>query len=337
MPGTVPDDSMTTAEETQTVPTRGAPGMWLWSRAADFWLACAGGGIVLIALALVLHWHGERELGMADILLGELHLGATYGAIARGRLWRSMPFETLVVPVAILAATFALIHGGEAILVTTLAIYLAAWHRGRQNLGIARYYQLRAGGPLSAWHGRFFRAAIYAPMIAGVAFYTSTAPLDEGEEYIGLDLDPDLLWTLGALAAGSVATYLAFAAGTARVHPAERWLVIANALAFGSAYVLGAWTMSFILVLALHHEVQYLYFTYALARRPVAAAAAPPRAQWQLLGSFALWPAIGLASWAACKYSDLEWLAPLLVGGLLCHYWLDSRIWTARAQRLAAR
>jgi hypothetical protein len=308
--------------------------MWLFSRAADFWLACAGGGIVLIVLALVLHWHGDQELSTADVLLGELHLGATYGAIARSRLWRSMPFEMLLIPLAILAATFALIYGGEAILVTTVAIYLAAWHRGRQNLGIARYYQLRAGGALSTWHGRLFGAAIYAPMVAGVAFFTSTAPLSEGEEYIGLGLDPELLWTLGALAAASVVAYLVFAAGNTRVHPAERWLVVANALAFSSAYVLGAWTMSFILVLALHHEIQYLYFTYAMARRS-AAGLAEPRAEWRLLGSFALWPAIGLASWAVCKYSEAEWIAPLLVGGLLCHYWLDSRIWTARARRLA--
>ena len=55
------------------------------------------------------------------------------------------------------------------------------------------------------------------------------------------------------------------------VHPAERWLVLANAVAFGSAYVLGAWTASFVLVLAVHHEVQYLYFTYAVARRAEAA------------------------------------------------------------------
>jgi hypothetical protein len=43
--------------------------------------------------------------------------------------------------------------------------------------------------------------------------------------------------------------------------------VTAYALAFGSAYVLGAWSVSFIRVLVVHHEVQYLYFTYAMARR----------------------------------------------------------------------
>ena len=34
-----------------------------------------------------------------------------------------------------------------------------------------------------------------------------------------------------------------------------------------AAYVLGASNASFLLVLAVHHEVQYLYFTYAMARR----------------------------------------------------------------------
>ena len=45
-------------------------------------------------------------------------------------------------------------------------------------------------------------------------------------------------------------------------------MVLAHAVAFGSAYVLGASNASFLLVLAVHHEVQYLYFTYAMARRP---------------------------------------------------------------------
>ena len=47
-------------------------------------------------------------------------------------------------------------------------------------------------------------------------------------------------------------------------------------------------------------------------------------------------PAIGLASWALCQRSDAAWIPPLLVSGLLCHYWLDGRIWTRRARRLAA-
>ena len=310
--------------------------MWLLSEAGDFWVACAGGGVLLAVLLLVLYWCGDRELSTADILLAELHLGATFDAIARGQLWRRMPLEVVVVPLGIVAITYALVYGGYPILLTTAVVYLAAWHRGRQNLGIARFYQIRMGGALSSLHSHLFRAAIYLPMAAGVAFFTSTAPLYEDDEYIGLSLETGALWALGALAAASVAAYMAFAGRSrARVHPGERWLVVANALAFGSAYVLGAWTMSFILVLALHHEIQYLYFTYAMARSSGAARPADRRAELRLLASFAVWPVIGLASWAACKFSDLPWLLPLLVGGLLCHYWLDSRIWTARARRLA--
>ena len=248
-----------------------------------------------------------------------------------------MRLEILVVPLAIVAATYALTYGGATILLTTIALYLGAWHRGRQDLGVAWYYQLSMGGAVSALHSNLLKAAMYLPMIAGVAYFTSTAPLHEGEEYIGLSLDPHLLGALGVLALTSVAAYLVFTTRHAgAVHPGERWLVVANALAFGSAYVLGAWTMSFILVLALHHEIQYLSFAYAMARRSAAVPAGERRAQLRLLGSFALWPAIGLAGWALCKAADADWLTPLLLGGLLCHYWLDSRIWTARARRLAA-
>ena len=80
---------------------------------ADFWVVSAGSGVLLILLALVLHWRGDRELSAADVLLGELHLGATYEAIVRRRLWRRMPVDVLAIPLAILAATYLLVlHDG---------------------------------------------------------------------------------------------------------------------------------------------------------------------------------------------------------------------------------
>ena len=187
---------------------RTTSGTWLISRSADFWLACAGGGLLLAAMAVVLRWHGDRELDTADLLLSELHLGATYDAIVRGRIWRRMPLDVVAVPLAIVALTYALMFGGYSLVVATAALYLGAWHRGRQNFGVARSYQARMGGPLSAWHGRLFAAAIYAPMVAGVVYFTSTSPLHEGEEYAGLELDPDVLYALGAAAATCVAAYL---------------------------------------------------------------------------------------------------------------------------------
>jgi hypothetical protein len=323
---------------------------WLIGRRSDFWVASAGGASLLVVLGLVLLWHGDRELDAADLLLSELHLGATYGVIVSRRLWRRMPLDVLAVPVAILVATYALIESDGLRLVTTAILFLGAWHRGRQNLGIARYYQRRVGGPVSSRHRRLLSAAFYVPMIATVAYYTSTAPSHEGEAFHGLPIDPGILWGLGGLAGVSVAAYLGWTIGRTAtigagpgaaahlapaVHPAERWLVLANAVAFGSAYVLGAWSMSFVLVLAIHHEVQYLYFTYAVARKaeiPGGPAFVP---EIRRLARFAVWPAIGLASWAACAYSGIEALQPFLIAGLLGHYWLDGRIWTARARRLA--
>jgi hypothetical protein len=313
---------------------RSTAGTWLISRAGDFWLACAGGGVLLVAMVIVLQWHGDRELDTADLLLSELHLGATYDAIVRGRIWRRMPFDVIAAPLAVVALTYALMLGGHGIVVTTAALYLGAWHRGRQNLGVARYYQSRMGGPLSQWHRRLFASAIYAPMIAGVLFFTSTSPLHEGEEYAGLELDPDVLYMLGVAAAACVVGYLTYAfRNRERIHPGERWLVTAHALAFGSAYVLGAWSVSFILVLVVHHEVQYLYFTYAMARRAASRTIASALGELRLIASFALWPLIGLGSWALCQQVESKWLAPFLVSGLMCHYWLDSRIWTSRARR----
>jgi hypothetical protein len=91
-----------------------------------------------------------------------------------------------------------------------------------------------------------------------------------------------------------------------------------------------------VLALAIHHEVQYLYFTYAVARRAEISGDQQPVREVRRLARFALWPTIGLASWAMCKISGLDALDPFLTAGLLGHYWLDGRIWTARARRLTS-
>ena len=327
----------TVAAAVQWSDRRAEPGTWLFGRTSDFWLAGAGGGVLLVAIALLLRWHGDRELQTADLLLAELHLGATYDAVVRRRLWRRMPFAVFAVPAAITAVTYWLMLADRGVLVTTVVLYAAVWHRGRQSFGIARYYQARMDGPVSAWHRRLFRAAIYLPMAAGAAYFASTAPLYEGDEFFALALDPQIVKALAVVAVAGIGAYAVFAARhRARIHPGETWLVLANAVAFGSGYVLGAWSMSFMLVLALHHEVQYLSFTYAMARRSAATKLGGLRDELRLLASFALWPAIGLTSWALCRLSESDWVPPFLVSGLLWHYWLDGRIWTARARRLAA-
>jgi hypothetical protein len=321
---------------------------WLVAERVDFWIVSAGAGALLVVTALVLFWLGDRELSAADLILGELHLGATYEAIARRRLWRRMPFDVVVVPLAILIGTYVLLLNDDALLVTTTILYFGAWHRGRQNLGIAQYYQRHAGGPVSPPHRWLLATSFYLPMIAAVAYYASIAPDHEGDAFHGLSLAPEPLWWLVSGAAASVIAYLAWTVGRAAVpgdrsrqaighagavvHPCERWLVLANALGFGSAYVLGAWTSSLVLALAIHHEVQYLYFTYAVARRAEASTGPGAVSEMRRLARFALWPAIGLASWVICKISSLGALEPFLIAGLLGHYWLDGRIWTARAR-----
>lgn len=321
-----------------------ASGAWLLSERGDFWIVSAGGGALLIVLALVLSWHGDRELSVADLLLGELHLGATYGTIVRRQLWRRMPLDVLAIPLAILVATYILLLNDQALLVTTTIIGFGAWHRGRQNLGIARHYQRRAGGPVSSQHDRLLSAAFYLPMIAGVAHFVSVAPSYEGDPFHGLSLEPEVTWGLASGAALSVVAYLLWTIGRTAapgteppgVHPCERWLVLANALGFGSAYVLGAWASSYVLVLAIHHEAQYLYFAYAVTRGGDAPGGQGVATEVRRLARFALWPAIGLTSWVMCKTSGLDVLDPFLTAGLLGHYWLDGRIWTGRARRLGA-
>ena len=341
-------------------------GHWLFSRRADFWLACGGASIGLLAAILLILLRGDRELDAIDFVLSELHLGATYHAIIRRRLWHHRRVDVLLIPLAILMLTYAFSLGGQTILLTSIAMYAAVWHRGRQSLGVARFYQRGMGGPVSRTHEVLFCGAIYLPMLAAVLAYTQLAPGNyEGEPYVALSVGAEITWTVGL---GAVLWVIAYFAWTLRqnradrvtltpgkteirIHPGEWWVVLAHGVAFGSSYVLGASNVSFLLVLAVHHEVQYLYFTYAMSRPAgfhdgsrtgmepainrsgVQSIETRRRFQAELrhATTFAVWPVIGFAGACAGGWFDLAWLAPLGTGGLFCHYWLDGRIWTRRS------
>jgi hypothetical protein len=340
---------------------------WLFSRRADFWLASGGASLGLLASILLIFLHGDRELDALDFVLSEFHLGATYDAIIRRRLWRHRQVDVLVVPLVVLALTYALSMSGQVRLLTSIAMYAAVWHRGRQSLGVARFYQRGMGGPVSRAHDLLFRGAIYLPMLAGMLAYTHLAPLEyEGEPYLSLTFGAAITLIVGLAAVGWVTAYLAWMFWRSRcqqlqkiglmVHPGEWWVVLAHAVAFGSGYVLGASNASFLLVLAVHHEVQYLYFTYAMARHSAGFHAASKagidaamkdlhakasnqygealRTEAGHAASFLVWPVIGFVGAIVGGWFELEWLAPLGMGGLFCHYWLDGRIWTRRATEI---
>src|SRR6266481_2064057 len=126
--------------------------LWLFSRRADFWLACGGASVGLLAAVLLIIWHGDRELDALDFVLSEFHLGATYDAVIRRRLWRHRRADVLLIPLGILALTYALSLDGKTVLLTSITMYAAVWHRGRQSLGVARFYQRGMGGPVSWVH-----------------------------------------------------------------------------------------------------------------------------------------------------------------------------------------
>jgi hypothetical protein len=85
-------------------------------------------------------------------VLSELHLGATYDAVIRRRLWRHRRADVLLAPLIIVALVYALSMSGQTLVLTSIAMYAAVWHRGRQSLGVARYYQRQEGGAVSGAH-----------------------------------------------------------------------------------------------------------------------------------------------------------------------------------------
>jgi hypothetical protein len=484
------DDQLSWVSDARAIPNQThavpKPRSWLISERADFWFASAGASGGLLAALAVIALYGDRELDWLDLVFSELHLGATYGAIMRRRLWRRFPTDVLVVPLIILVLTYALTMRGHAILLTSITMYAAVWHRGRQSLGVARFYQRAMGGSVSRAHAFLFRGAIYLPMLAGMLAYMHLAPVEyEGKPYLALSCGGEIASIVGLAATSWVIAYLAWTlcrnhiqrvisapqnlessdfdvkqgskiaprrrggrrvnqfltkkfselcelcttllenlrglgkfsnirnisdsdispakaprtlssdkyflfffvafaslreiirnsvAASPRwasvvntfsqetrnnqtvggvVHPGEWWVVLAHAIAFGSGYALGASNASFLLVLAVHHEVQYLYFTYAMARHPghfyaMSKTGTDPamkdldskasykdrsalRTEARHATSFLVWPVIGFVGAMVGPWTQLQWLAPLGIGGLFCHYWLDSRIWTRRA------
>ena len=340
--------------------------LWLFSRRADYWLACGGASTGLLAGILLILLLGDREIDAMDFVLSEFHLGATYDAIIRRRLWNHRRVDVLLIPLVILTLTYAFSLGGQTILLTSIAMYAAVWHRGRQSLGVARFYQCGVGGPVSRRHEILFRGAIYLPMLAAALAFAQLSPNEyEGEPYGALKVGAEITWTVGLSALLWVIAYFVWSIrqsradivmsmpGNAkiRIHPGEWWVVLAHGVAFGSGYVLGASNVSFLLVLAVHHEVQYLYFTYAMSRpagfsdrgRKITAQAMTSsgtqsiemkrRFQSELrhATTFAVWPVIGFLGAVIGGWAQFQWLAPLGTGGLLCHYWLDGRIWTRRS------
>jgi len=311
--------------------------------------------------------HSDRELDALDFVLSEFHLGATYGTIMQRRLWRHRRTDVILVPLVILVLAYVLSMSGHGILLTSVAMYAAVWHRGRQSLGVARFYQRKMGGPISPAHNILFRGAIYLPMLAATLAYNHLAPMRyEGDPYFALDVGAETTAIIGLAALCWVVAYLTFMELQNRdgqttsldqprlmlVHPGESWVVLAHAIAFGSAYTFGASNASFILVLAVHHEVQYLYFTYAMASQPAASTIAmkspidasmrnfgltesphrggAPRRRLPSAAAFLVWPFAGFLGSVVSSWLHLTWLAPLGLGGLFCHYWLDGRIWIRR-------
>ena len=346
-----------------------APNFWLFSPSKDFWLACGGASIALLAAILLIVVHGDRELDALDLVLSEFHLGATYYAVIQRRLWRQRQVDVLIVPLGIIGLTYALSMSGQTLLLTSAAMYAALWHRGRQSLGVARFYQRAVGGPASSGHSWLFQGAIYMPMLAALLAYTHLSPVEyEGEPYLTVNPGVEATAIVAIAAAAWVMAYFLWTLRHSpcsrwssgprntrtQVHPGERWTVLAHSVAFGSGYLLGPVNASFLFVLTVHHEIQYLYFVFAVSRRFSANALAarnPAEAgrrsaffcpalserQYKLqsqlnhAANFLLWPLIAGAAAAAGAWFSVEWLAPLGAGGLFCHYWLDGRIWTRRS------
>ena len=256
-----------------------------------------------------------------------------------------------LVPLAILVATYALVLNGWPLLVTTTILYLGAWHRGRQNLGIARYYQRRVGGPVSSAHRWLLAMAFYRPWSRPSPTTRAPRPTHEGEAFHGLSLDPGILWGLGGLAVASVVAYLGWTIGrtaaigdrtssrhrTRRARRPPRRAMARPGQRGGLRQRLRAGRLDRVVRPRARRPprgaVPLLHLCRGAARRDGPAVAVSSRSSGGSPGS-----RYGRRSDSPpgrrARSPESDALLPFLTAGLLGHYWLDGRIWTARARRL---
>ena len=291
---------------------------------------------------------------MADLLLSELHLGATYDAIVRRRLWRRMPVDVLLVPLAIVAATYALLLNG--------------WPRSRHDddplprrlasrppePGDRALLPAAAGGPASVHHRWLLAMAFYSPMVAARRLLhehgrrpTRARPSTACRSIPGscggsAAWRPPASrhisrWTVGRTAAIGAGPETAPRTPGARRPP--RRAMARPGQRGGLRQRLRAGRLDRVVRSRARRPprgaVSLLHLCHRAARREVRRGHGLVP-ELRRLVRFAVWPVIGLASWAACTFSGVDALLPFLTAGLLGHYWLDGRIWTARARRLAA-
>jgi len=178
------------------------------------------------------------------------------------------------------------------------------------------------GGSVSRAHDVLFRGAIYLPTLAATLAYTHLAPTDfDGKNYLALNLDAAMTWLIGFAATASVGAYLAWVlwrnhgvlpiappkTGGTLVHPGEWWVV-----------------------LTVYHEVQYLYFTHAMARGTASFPAGSRKAtgpatkdldsqapgnaarvqlpELKFAALFPRWPVIGFSGAILGGWLQLQWL-----------------------------
>src|SRR4030095_14948508 len=116
-----------------------------------------------------------------------------------------------LIALAIVALTYVLSMTGHSMLLTSIAMYAAVWHRGRQSLGVARFYQRGMGGPVSRVHDILFRGTIYLPMLATMFAYTYLAPTKyDGDPYLALNIGAAMTAAVGLTAALWLIAYLAW-------------------------------------------------------------------------------------------------------------------------------
>ena len=176
-------------------------------------------------------------------------------------------------------------------------------------------------------------------MIAGVLYFTNTSPLHEERSTWASTLDPGLLFgarrarpdVRRGLSGVRVAAPRADSSGRTMARGGERARVRQRVRARRVERVVhpragraprGA--------VPLLHVRDGAASTTAALGTALQSRAAPARVVRGLAAASAL------ASWVVCQRLEADWVPPFLMGGLLCHYWLDGRIWTSRARQLAA-
>lgn len=200
-------------------------------------------------------------------LLGYHHVIATYTRIAfNWQIARTHKFLVFILPVIVLAATFAFYRFFGSWIIATIYFYWQWFHYTRQSYGVSRYYLSRAGNAPSSLYSPLQTLALYALPVTGILYRSWQQP----EKFLLMDFwtFPISYWMvmLSACVSSLLIVYQFYSwfklYKTGELHGSYIIYILSHHLIFMTGYILIDDINIGWLCINMWHNMQYIIFVW---------------------------------------------------------------------------